>query len=96
MKLIEEKDTKFIENQRPISLLNTDLKCISKALTRRLKDILPDLTSSNQTTYVKNRYISESGKLKYDLLETASILKKKRFLVTVDIEKALDSFDHSF
>ena len=42
--------------------------------------------------YVKNRYISESGKLR----DTASILNKKGFIVTVDIEKAFDSVDHSF
>ena len=46
--------------------------------------------------YVKNRYISESGRLIYDVLDTASILNKKGFLVSVDIEKAFDSIDHSF
>ena len=69
---------------------------ISKALATRLKDILPHLISSNQTASVKNRYISESGRLIYDVLETASILNKKRFLVTVDIEKAFDLIDHYF
>ena len=45
---------------------------------------------------MKNRYISGSGRLIYDVPETASILNKKGFLVTVDIEKAFDSVDHSF
>ena len=61
-----------------------------------MKDILPDLISSNQTAYVKNRYISGSGRLIYDVLETANILNKKGFLVTADIEKSFDSVDHSF
>ena len=58
IKLIEDKDRdkRFIKNWRPISLLNTDLKMISKALATRLKDILPHLISSNQTAYVKNIY----------------------------------------
>ena len=81
---------------RPISLLNTDLKLISKTLATGLKDILLDLISSNQTVFVKNRYISKSGRLIYDVLETASILNKKKFLVTVDIEKAFDFFGYSF
>ena len=81
---------------RAISLLNTDLKLISKALATRLKELLTDLISSNQTAYVKNRYISESGRLIYDALETVSILNKKGFLVTVDIEKTFNSVDHSF
>ena len=32
----------------------------------------------------------------YDVLETASILNKKEFIVTVDIEKAFDFVDYSF
>ena len=69
--------------------LNTDLKLISKPLGTQLKDILPDLISFNQSTYVQNRYICESGKLIYDVLQRASILKRKWFLVTVNIEKLL-------
>ena len=84
----KKTDKRFIKNWRPISLLNTDLKMISKALATRLKDILPHLISSNQTAYVKNRYVSESGRLIYDVIETASFLNKKVLLVTVDTEKA--------
>ena len=98
IKLTEKKDRgkRFIKNWRPIFLLNTDLKMIPKALATWLKDFLPRLISSNQTKYVKNRHISGSGRLIFDVLETASFLNKKGFLVTVDIEKALDPIDHSF
>ena len=97
-KLIEKKDRdkSFFKNWRLISLLNTDLKLIPKTLTTQLKDILSDLISSNQTTYVKNRYVSESVRLTYDVLETASILNKKGFLVTINIRKAFSSVDRSF
>ena len=81
IKLIEknDRDKRYIKNWRPISLLNKDLKLISKALATQLKGILPDLISSNQTAYVKNRCISETGRLIYDVLETASVLNKKGF-----------------
>ena len=46
----------------------------SKALATQLQDILPPLIPSNPTAYVKNKYISEIGRLIYDVLETASIL----------------------
>ena len=56
-------------------MLNTDLKMTSKALATGLQDILPHLIPSNPTAYVKNKYISEIGRLiLYDVLETASIL----------------------
>ena len=61
IKLIEKKDRgkRFIKNWRPISLLNVDSKIISKALSEKLKEVLPDLISSQQTAYVKNRHTGE-------------------------------------
>ena len=53
------------------------------------------LISSKQTAYMKNSYISQNGRLTYDVLETAIILNKKGILVIVGIEKTFDSIDHS-
>ena len=98
IKLIEKKDRdkRFIQNWRPISLLNVDLKIISKALSEKLKKVLPDLISSQQTAYVKNRHIGECGRLISDIIEIAKIKKIEGFLVTMDIKKAFDSLDHKF
>ena len=57
----KDKDKRFMKNWRPISLLNTDTKIKSKVLSTRIKNVLPCLISSNQTAYVKNSFISESG-----------------------------------
>ena len=43
-----------------ISLLNVDLKIISKALSDKLKEVPPHLISSQQMAYVENRHIGES------------------------------------
>ena len=98
IKLIEKKDRdkRFIKNWRPISLSNVDSKIISKALWEKLKEVLPDLISSQQTAYVKNRHIGESGRLISDIIEITKIRKIEGFLVTMDIEKAFDSLDHNF
>ena len=71
IKLIEKKDEdkRFIKNCRPISLLNVDYKIIPKVFSARLKKVLPLLISSQQTAYVANRCISESGRLISDLLD---------------------------
>ena len=91
IKLIEkkDKDKRFIQNCRPISLLNVDLKIISKALSEKLKKVLPDLISSQQTAYVKNRHIGESGGLISDITEIAKIKKIEDFSVTMDIKNLL-------
>ena len=77
IKLIEQKDRdkRFIQNWRPISLLNIDLKIISNAFSEKLKKVLPDLISSQQTAYDKNRHIGESGRLISDIIEIAKIEK---------------------
>ena len=45
---------------------------------------------------MKNRCISEGGRLISDLLEMSEVLNKEGFLVTIDIEKAFDSVNHHF
>ena len=98
IKLIEkkDKDKRFIKNWRPISLLNVDYKIISKALASRLKKVLPNLISPQQTAYVENRFIGESGRLFLDIIHITDIFNKEGFLVTMDIEKGFDSLGDTF
>ena len=71
IKLIENKDRdkRYIKNWKPISLLNVDMKILSKSLTKRLKEVLTCLISAQQTVYVQNRNIGESGRLISDIIE---------------------------
>ena len=59
----------------PISLLNVDLEIILKSVSEKLKKVLPDVISSQETPYVKNRHTGESGKLVCDMIEIAKIKK---------------------
>ena len=54
-------------------MLNVDLKVKLKALSEKLKQVLPNLISSQQTAYVKNRLISERGKLISGIIEIVKI-----------------------
>ena len=98
IKMLEkkDKDKRFIKNWRPISLLNTDMFIISKVLSKRIKGVLPYLISSNQTAYVKIRFLSEIGRVISDNLEIAKALALEGFLVTTDIDKEFDSVNHCF
>ena len=58
--------------------------------------MLPSIIFSEQTTYIKKRFIDESGRLISDILSVTNNLKIKSYLVTMDIEKAFDSLDHGF
>ena len=92
----KDRDKRFVKNWPPISLLNVDTKILSKSLAGKLKNVLPELISSNQTAYVKNRCISESGRLISDVIEMCDILDIPGYLVTMDIDKAFDSLDLDF
>ena len=49
-----------------------------------------------QMAYVKNRFLSESGRVVSDILEISNALALEDFLVTEDIEKAFDSVNYCF
>lgn len=71
------RDKRFTKNWTPISLLNVDAKLTPKAVAARSKNILPGIVFTNQTTYVKNRFISESARLIDDLLELCDTFNKE-------------------
>ena len=55
-----------------MSLFNVDKKIISKALATKLKKTLPRIISSNQTVYINEQCISESGRLISDITEVCN------------------------
>ena len=70
--LIEKKgkDKRFLKNWRPISLINVDAEIASKCLALRIRNVLSSLIHSEQTAYVKGRYIGESVRLMNDISES--------------------------
>ena len=69
---------------------------MSEAISKKLKVVLLMLISSQETVYVKNRFIGGSVRLISDIIGTSDWLNIEVFLVTMDIEKAFDSLDHDF
>ena len=62
VKLIPKKDAdpNLIKNWRPLTLLNCDYKIASKAIANRIKIVLPELISEDQSGFIKNRCISDN------------------------------------
>ena len=96
--LIEKKgkDKRFLKHWRPISLINNDAKITSKCLAFRIRNVLSSLIHSDQTAYVKGRYIRESVRLINDILEYAASNDIEALLFSADFEKSFDSIDHCF
>ena len=85
-----------MKNWRPLSLLNTDYKILTKALASRLQAVIPELVSPNQTGYIKGRYIGDNIRTIYDIIEFSSLKNLPGMIVMLDFEKAFDSISWQF
>ena len=56
--LYKKGDPENIENWRPITLLNTDYKILTRILARRLQKVIFKIIETDQQGYIKNRCIS--------------------------------------
>jgi len=55
----KKKRSRLITNWRPNSLLNIDYKIAAKVLANRLKQVLNNVISKDQTGFLKGRYIGK-------------------------------------
>lgn len=91
--LIPKKDTdrRFLTNWRPVTLLNTDYKILSKALSTRLQSCLPQIIHDDQKGFMKGRYIGENIRTTQDIIDHCENNGKTGFIVALDYRKAFDS-----
>ena len=94
--IFKKGDRKSLKNWRPISLLNTDYKICSKALSLRLSKVLSSIISPDQTCSVPGRSIFSNLTILRDTLDYISRTGETGILVSLDQEKAFDRVDRSF
>ena len=87
------RDQLFINNWRPLSLLNCDGKVYAKILANRMYRVTDNIISKEQFGFLKGRYIDENL---LDLLSTidyANLHKIPTLVLSLDIEKAFDKVE---
>ena len=92
----ENKNRNYVQNWRPISLLNVDYKIASTVIANRIKKVINNLISDTQKGFLKNRYIGECTRLTFDLIQTTEEDNIPGLLLLLDFEKAFDSVDKNF
>ena len=85
-----------IRNWRPISLLNTDYKIISKALTFRLKSVIHNIVDIDQTCAVPGRSIIDNCHLIRNIIDYAGHKQIRTLILSLDLEKAFDKVSHGY
>ncbi len=92
----KDKNPLYLKNWRPISLLNTDYKILTKSLANRLIQILDKIIDTDQTGFLKNRYIGENIKILLECIRHADIEDLPGCLFMIDFEKAFDCVNRNF
>ena len=74
--LYKKGDHRYLENWRPITLLNSDYKIKATALATRLQSVIGEIVNEDQTGYIKNRLSAFNIRITIDIIE---FMKRKMY-----------------
>ena len=98
LRLVPKKNANLmtLKQWRPITLLNVSYKLLTKALSLRLKNVLPDLIHPDQKGFIQNRYIGDNVMDIYSIISQAEQDEEEYMLLLLDIQAAFDSVSWAF
>ena len=68
----------------------------SKVIASRLKNVLPYIIHHNQTGYIKDRFIGETIRSIYDIMDWTANKNIPGLMISIDFQKAFDSIEWDF
>lgn len=92
----KKKDPTEISNYRPITLLNTDYKTLTKALAVQLIEEIENLIHPDQARFIKNHSIFNQIHLAKSIINYAEVTHENGAIVALDQEKAYDKIKHDY
>ena len=94
--LYKKKDRTLIENYRPITLLNSDYKLLTKALTLQLIEDIKKVIHKDQAGFIPGHSIFDHIRLTRIMTNFAEISERNGAIVALDQEKAYDKITHPY
>ncbi len=90
------KDLEKIENWRPITLTNCDLKIFTKLISDRVSTKLDKLISTSQTAYIPGRVVHDNLRMFEFYKDYCKQNNVEALLISLDAKKAFDSVSHKY
>ena len=90
----KDKDTRYVKNMRPLTLLNNDYKILAKTIDNRFREVLPNLIAMDQTGFVKGRKICHNVRKSLDIIDYTVKEKIPALILSIDMEKCFDRLEH--
>lgn len=81
---------------RPISLLNSCMKLITKILALRLGRVMHNLVSSTQSGFIKGRQSGDSILIASEVIQSLKAKSTRGLVLKLDFEKAFDTISWDF
>jgi exonuclease III len=94
--LYKKKDPNDIRNYRPITLLNTDYKILTKILVARMNEVMDEIISEPQKGFAPKRVIQENTHLTNLIQAYLDETDEEGIFLFLDMEKAFDRVSHEY
>lgn len=85
-----------LTNYRPISLIGSVYKMLSKVLSIRLQRVLGEVIGDSQYAFTKGKHILDCALIANEVVHSLKLSKKKGAIWKIDFKKAYDSIEGSY
>ena len=94
--LPKKSDADLVKDFRPISLVHSFAKLVTKIMANRLAGRLDEMVSPNQSAFIKKWFIQDNFMMVQQTVKFLHNHKQPRILLKLDITKAFDSVSWAF